>query len=276
MGRIAVAVAREGLVTRLSKVTCTLGRADRPYPEIHERDAWTIALVRRGRFRYRGSASNHRHAVREGWLLFGAPGAEFECAHDHDGGDECASLSVPVRVMRDVAGVARLPEKKLRATSPVLPPLPKVSALLERAIHRDLGDLDEIGYLVAERLAGHASDASDGGVSNGDRHAGHADRVQHAIARIEASCREPLPLADLANSVGLSPYHFLRVFRARTGTTPHQYLIGARLRLAVKLLLDTQRSVTEIGYDVGFQDLSNFANTFRRVVGCSPRAYRAG
>src|SRR6516165_2320791 len=98
--------------------------------------------------------------------------------------------------------------------------------------------------------------------------------MHDAMDRIEAACREPLPLNDLARSVGLSPFHFLRVFRSVTGTTPHQYLIGARLRLALRMLLDTQRPVTEIAYDVGFQDLSNFVNTFHRVIGCSPRTYR--
>jgi len=271
-GRISIAVAREGLATRLSKVTCTLGRADRPYPEIHDRGVWTVAVVRRGRFRYRGSASNDRYGLREGWVLFGRPGAEFECAHDHDGGDECASLSIPERVVRDVAGVAGLPETKLLASSPVLPPVPKVAALLERAMHREASDVDEVGYLVIERLVARASEPK----AVAGAQAGHRDRVQHAMARIEASCREPLPLADLAASVGFSPFHFLRVFRATTGTTPHQYLIGARLRLAASLLLDTRRSITEIAYDCGFQDLSNFANTFRRVVGCTPGAYRRG
>jgi AraC family transcriptional regulator len=40
------------------------------------------------------------------------------------------------------------------------------------------------------------------------------------------------------------------------------------------MLLDTDRSVTEIAYDVGFQDLSNFVRTFHRVIGCTPRDYR--
>ncbi len=282
MGRISVAVAREGLGTRLSTVTCTLGRADRPYPEAHEVGAWTVAVVRRGRFRYRGSAGNGRHFLCEGWLLFGRPGAEFECSHDHDGGDECASLSIPDRIMQEITEGIGLPATKLLAAASVMPPLPKVAALLERAIRRDGGDLDEMGYLVAERIAGHASneapagDVRRGDVRVADVRAGHAERVHQAMARIEASCREPLPLADLASSVGLSAFHFLRVFRGVTGTTPHQYLIGARLRLAARLLLDTQRPITDIAYDVGFQDLSHFANTFRRVIGCSAGAYRRG
>jgi AraC-like DNA-binding protein len=66
----------------------------------------------------------------------------------------------------------------------------------------------------------------------------------------------------------------LRVFRAAVGTTPHQYLLGARLRRAAALLLDTSHSVTRIAYDVGFEDLSNFVRTFHREVGCSPSVFR--
>jgi AraC-like DNA-binding protein len=263
-------VAREGRVTRLVEVTCTLGRADKPYPEVHSRAAWSIALVQRGTFRYRGSATNHRHALREGWVLVGRPGAEFECSHEHDGGDECASLSVPEEILLDVARVASVPTQKLLATSPALPPLPRIAALLEHARRRDVTDLDEIGYLVAECVVGHASAAS----AEVARHPSHFGRIQEAMARIEATCHEALPLNELASSVGLSPFHFLRVFRSVTGTTPHQYLIGARLRLAVRLLLDTELPVTRIAYEVGFQDLSNFVSTFRRVVGRSPGAYR--
>jgi AraC-like DNA-binding protein len=93
---------------------------------------------------------------------------------------------------------------------------------------------------------------------------------------LEASCEAPLTLTELADSAGLSRFHFLRVFRRVTGTTPHQYLIGARVRLAVRMLLDTNTPVTDIAYDVGFQDLSNFVRTFHRVIGSSPGAYRRG
>jgi AraC-like DNA-binding protein len=268
---LSVAVAREGRITRLSNVTCTLGRADKPYPEVHAPDAWTVALVRRGTFRYRSTESNHRQSLREGWLLFGRPGAEYECSHDHDGGDECASLAIPREILEDVASVANVREKSLLATPPALPPLPKVAALLEHARRRGVADLDEVGYLVVESILAHASRRTPAEIA---RHPTHVGRMHQAMARIEATCGDPLPLRQLAASVGLSAFHFLRVFRSVTGTTPHQYLIGARLRLAVRKLLDTDLPVTQIAYDVGFQDLSNFVNTFRRVVGRSPGAYR--
>jgi AraC-like DNA-binding protein len=270
-GSLTVAVARKGRVTRLSNVTCTLGRADKPYLETHERGAWTVALVRRGSFRYRAARTNDTHALRAGWLLFGRPDSEYQCFHDHDAGDECASLSIPEELLWDVARVASTPEKAILSTPAALPPLPKVAALLEYARHCEGLDLDEVGYLVAESLVAYASKTPPSAVARRPTHVG---RMHHAIDHIEAACREPLPLDELARSVGMSPFHFLRVFRSVTGTTPHQYVIGARLRLAVRMLLDTQLPVTQIAYDVGFQDLSNFVNTFRRVIGCSPGAYR--
>src|SRR4029450_5363553 len=74
--------------------------------------------------------------------------------------------------------------------------------------------------------------------------------------------------------VGLSSFHFLRVFSAVVGVTPHQYLVRSRLRHAARLLADEDRAVTDIAFDVGFADLSNFVRTFHRAAGVSPRAFR--
>ena len=78
----------------------------------------------------------------------------------------------------------------------------------------------------------------------------------------------------MAARAGLSPFHFLRVFAAVIGVTPHQYLVRARLRHAAQLLADPERSITDIAYDVGFADVSNFVRTFHRAAGVSPRGFR--
>jgi AraC-like DNA-binding protein len=257
-------------VARLSNVTCTLGRRDRPYPEAHESAAWTFALVRRGTFNYRAASTNRTHSLRPGWLLLGRPDAEFECSHDEDGGDECVSMTISQQVLLDVASTGRLPEEKL-AAPPALPPSSRVAALMERARRREDVDVDELAYIVTEAVIAHAIASPMADVAH---HPSHVGRVHEALDRIEACCRDPLSLVELADSAGFSPFHFLRVFRRVTGTTPHQYLLGARLRLAVRMLLDTHRPVTAIAYDVGFQDLSNFVRTFHRVVGSSPGAFR--
>jgi AraC-like DNA-binding protein len=268
---LSVQRSRRGRVAHLRDVACTLGRLDRPYPEEHERDAWAIALVRRGAFRYRAADTNRVHALRPGWLLLGRPGVGFECSHEHDGGDDCTSLAVSHDVVREVASATKGCRGPVFA-APVMAPIARVAALIERTRARGDVDPDEIAYLVTEAVVARAHDALP---EDAARRPGDRDRVDAAIALIESASDSALSLADLAAEAGLSPFHFLRVFRRTTGTTPHQYLVGARVRRAARLLLDTARPVTEIAYDVGFEDLSNFVRTFHRHVGCSPRVYRS-
>jgi AraC-like DNA-binding protein len=58
------------------------------------------------------------------------------------------------------------------------------------------------------------------------------------------------------------------------GVTPHQYLVRSRLRRAARLLAEDTRPITDVAFDVGFGDLSNFVRTFRRAAGVSPRGFR--
>jgi AraC-like DNA-binding protein len=84
----------------------------------------------------------------------------------------------------------------------------------------------------------------------------------------------PLDVAALARVAGVSPFHFIRVFRATFGETPHRYLQRRRVERAMALLRETHRSVTDVCLAVGFTSLGTFSRTFRAVVGESPRAYR--
>jgi AraC-like DNA-binding protein len=85
---------------------------------------------------------------------------------------------------------------------------------------------------------------------------------------------QPLDIAALARIAHVSEAHFIRTFRATFGETPHRYLQRRRVERAMFLLVQTDRSVTEICLDVGFASLGTFSRTFRAVVGESPSAYR--
>jgi AraC-like DNA-binding protein len=283
-GALEVSIVRQGRLSCVREITCTLGKNDKPFPEAHEASAWTVALVGRGSFRYRSAATNRTHDLRSGWLLFGRPEAVFECSHEHDGGDACISVTVPPEVVLDAARAMCLPASTLLSPSAAWPPAPRVAALVEHLRRRD-GDVDELGCFLAEAMLAHVASTpapmpmptpTSMSTSTFDvaHHRSHLGRVHDAIDRIEESCSSPLSLTELADAAGFSAFHFLRVFRRVTGATPHQYLIGARLRLALRMLLDTKRSITQVAYDAGFQDLSNFVRTFHRVVGCSPGVYR--
>jgi AraC-like DNA-binding protein len=100
-------------------------------------------------------------------------------------------------------------------------------------------------------------------------------RVAAVIRHLETRYHHPWALADLAGLAGLSPFHFLRVFRATAGQTPHQYLLRARLRAAAVTLATTPTAVTEVALACGFEDLSNFIRTFRSEFGVAPSRYRA-
>ncbi|MEP1124746.1 MAG: AraC family transcriptional regulator [Ilumatobacter sp.] len=86
---------------------------------------------------------------------------------------------------------------------------------------------------------------------------------------------EPLDVATLASITHLSPSQFARVFKDVYAETPHRYLQRRRIERAMTLLRQTDRSVTDVAWDVGFASLGTFSRTFRAVVGCAPSAYRA-
>ena len=91
---------------------------------------------------------------------------------------------------------------------------------------------------------------------------------------IDAHSHRDIDLEQAAAQAGISPFHFLRLFSGVLGVTPHQYLVRSRLRHAARLLADDGISVTDVAYDVGFGDLSNFVRTFHRAAGVSPGKFR--
>jgi AraC family transcriptional regulator len=81
-------------------------------------------------------------------------------------------------------------------------------------------------------------------------------------------------LIRLAREADMSEFHFSRAFKRTAGLTPSQYFIHLRLEKARRLLRETNRSVIEIGLDVGYTSPSHFARIFRREIGISPSEYR--
>src|ERR1700741_4044048 len=85
---------------------------------------------------------------------------------------------------------------------------------------------------------------------------------------------EPLDVPAVAAVGHVSPAYFIRSFRAVFGETPHRYLQRRRVERSMFLLRESDRSITDICFDVGFNSLGTFSRTFREIVGQSPLAYR--
>ncbi len=100
------------------------------------------------------------------------------------------------------------------------------------------------------------------------------DRLEGARRFIDAHYSEALDLERVARAACLSRYHFQRAFCRTFGETPHEYLTRVRIEQARRLLRETDRSVTHVCLDVGFQSLGSFSTLFRRRVGHAPAHYR--
>jgi AraC family L-rhamnose operon transcriptional activator RhaR/AraC family L-rhamnose operon regulatory protein RhaS len=99
-------------------------------------------------------------------------------------------------------------------------------------------------------------------------------RLGEAISYLETHFTEPLDLDHLVGIAQMSKRGFFRAFRAAMGSPPIAYLIQLRVNRAADLLRRTDRSVTDVAFDVGFSDSNYFARQFHKVLGCTPRDYR--
>ena len=81
------------------------------------------------------------------------------------------------------------------------------------------------------------------------------------------------PIATVARRAGVSPYHFIRLFEAAFGTTPHRYRTGVRLERARRLLAGGM-PVTDVCMEIGFSSLGSFSSLFARRVGEAPSRYQ--
>jgi AraC family transcriptional regulator len=244
---------------------CSVGPGAKPFTELYGRCA--VSYVRKGSFgyRYRGESFD----LVAGSVLVGHAGDEYICTHDHVCGDECLSFQfepASVDTIGDRAGIWR---------TGFVPPLPELMVLGELAQaaaagRSDIG-LDEAGLLFAARFVE---------IVAGEKRRPSAPRPRdrrravEAALWIEAHAHEPIDLESAARESGLSAFHFLRLFRDVLGVTPHQYLVRSRLRRAARLLAEDERAITDVAFDVGFGDLSNFVRTFHRAAGVSPRRFR--
>lgn len=250
----------------VSDYRCSAGPDDRPFAEAHLRHS--ISYVRKGSF---GCHSRGRaHELVAGAMMIGHPGDDYTCTHDHHGGgDECLSFFFTPELVERIGGNSAL----WRQVS--VPPLAELMVLGELAqVAADACcdiALDEIGQALAARFVDVASGQPRRSLQVGAR---DRRRAVEAALWIDAHSADAIDLEAAAREAGLSPFHFLRLFANVLGVTPHQYLVRARLRHAARLLADEDRAITDIAFDVGFGDLSNFVRSFGRAAGVSPRAFR--
>jgi len=100
-------------------------------------------------------------------------------------------------------------------------------------------------------------------------------RLLRAKDRMDAASHEDWPVQRLARVSRVSEAHFARSFKQAFGVPPHRYLLTRRIERATALLRDTNRPITDIALDAGWESLGTFGRTFRDVTGESPGVIRA-
>ena len=100
-------------------------------------------------------------------------------------------------------------------------------------------------------------------------------RIQKVKQYVNDHYAESLKLSDLAELVGMSPVSFSRFFHQRTGRTLSEYIVDIRLGFAARMLVDSPKNISEICYECGFNNLSNFNRIFKARRNCTPREFRA-
>ncbi|WP_151733267.1 AraC family transcriptional regulator ['Paenibacillus yunnanensis' Narsing Rao et al. 2020] len=111
--------------------------------------------------------------------------------------------------------------------------------------------------------------------------AGSADttkinRLKKVILYIQENYREPIRLSDLSELIPMSEGQFTRFFKAMTRKTPVDYINSYRIRQAADLLQQTDRKISDIALEVGFDNVSYFIKVFRKGMKCSPSEFRKG
>lgn len=99
-------------------------------------------------------------------------------------------------------------------------------------------------------------------------------RLGEALSHLERNIQQEVNLDELASIAHMSRRSFQRVFQAAMGVSPLTWLINQRIQRASAMLRHTDKRITEIAFDVGFNDSNYFTRQFRKVTGCSPRTYR--
>ena len=249
----------------VSDFRCDAGPGDKPFAEQHR--CHSISYVRKGSFGLHCRGKSHELVA--GSVLIGHPGDEYTCTHEHVCGDECLSFFLSAEL------VETLGDSKAIWQAGCAPPLPELVVLGELAQsaadgNSDIG-LDEIGQVLASRFVEVVSGKPRKAASSAAR---DRRRAVETALWIDAHSHRSIGLEDAADQAGISPFHFLRLFSDTLGVTPHQYLVRSRLRHAARRLAEDDSAITDIAYDVGFGDLSNFVRTFHRAAGASPLRFR--
>lgn len=128
---------------------------------------------------------------------------------------------------------------------------------------------------LATSLAVHLASQHGGGESQTPPRTGGltGPQLKRAIGFVHDHLSEDVTLKNMADTAGLSPFHFARQFKLSMGYSPYQFVLRQRIERAKQLLIQGEKSLAEIAVEIGFYDQSHFAQQFKRHCGITPKKF---
>jgi AraC-like DNA-binding protein len=99
-------------------------------------------------------------------------------------------------------------------------------------------------------------------------------QFKKVLAFIQANYNKKITILDMANEINMSQYYFCRFFKKMSGSTPFEYLVNYRINEAEKLLSTTNKKIFDIALEVGFDTVSYFIKTFKKIKKNTPSKFR--
>ncbi|OXM50651.1 AraC family transcriptional regulator [Amycolatopsis thailandensis] len=232
-----------------------------------------LPLSGRAEMETRGEGRWNRHQWEPGRLELAVPGRPVRRRYRGDESMRSLQVHLPGTTVESVAARlgGRAVDHEAMAASvaggdPLLGEL--VRAVGKAGENDDLYAESAAAFLTVHLLTRHARKPPPPDAGKED------NRVRAAVALMRDRLADPLGLAEIAGEVHLSVYHFIRVFKEKTGETPHRFLARLRIEEAQRLLRHTDLPIARIASRCGFATPGALSAAFLRHTGTRPSGYR--
>ncbi|MEO1005757.1 MAG: AraC family transcriptional regulator [Cyanobacteria bacterium J06638_38] len=207
--------------------------------------------------------------------------AELTSSYRAYGEDHHLQIAIPPQFLKQIATetISTDPDRLELITEFCVrnPKIEQLAMMLRTELHQGNSS---VGQLYVESLANALTvnllrDYSATKLQIATYPGGLSDRqILQVTDHIKDRLTESIKIKDLAKFLGISQFHFSRLFKKSTGIAPHQYVMQQRIELAKQLLEKSDIPIADIALNCGFNSQSHLGRYFRAITGMTPRAYR--
>lgn len=207
--------------------------------------------------------------------------AKLPCSYKVYGDDHFLEIKIPIPFLERVATeVMNRDLNRLELRTEFRdrhPQIEQLAMMLRNELHRGKDGMGQLyidslaNALMVNVLRDYSITKPQATIYEG----GLGDRALfQVIEYIDHHLSQSIKLEDLSNHVGISKFHFSRLFKKSMGITPHQYVMQQRIERAKQLLLKADSSISDIALECGFNSHAHLSKYFRNYTGITPKAYR--